>query len=152
MQNLPEILALIVIGLAFAWAAVCGRSAVAEQRDGYRAERDRFRDALVKLGRHAIALQPAHRMVVLDALEPNVMHFHVEVVRPEPRRLEIPRNRVVDLLERWDRYCAEPTTMHRFSAWSAIAEAFPEVREGEWHMDVTRALHPVVVEGSADEA
>lgn len=72
-----------------------------------------------------------------------------EPAKPEPRRLKIPAEKVRRLRRLSDTYEALPVKQAseaKYLLWEAIAEIFPEVREGAWSMESPTALDIVIVE------
>ncbi len=72
----------------------------------------------------------------------------VETKRPEPRRLIVPADKVRHIMELEDAYRKAPLRQDRvakYDLWSAIAEIFPEIKDGNWKLRFPDALTVEVV-------
>jgi hypothetical protein len=70
-------------------------------------------------------------------------------VKPEPRRLAIPEDKVRWIRTLSDVYERAPNGADRaahYDCWSAIVDIFPEVKYGSWGIEFPNALEAEVVE------
>jgi len=76
-----------------------------------------------------------------------------EAPKRELRRLEIPAERVREIRRLSDEYYGLPARQDKeahYILWTAVAEIFPEVREGRWRLEFPNAFRAEVVEWARD--
>ena len=68
--------------------------------------------------------------------------------KPEPRTLIIPAENVRGILDLLDAYnrIEKGDRVAKFDLWYAIAEIFPEVRQGKWRLESENALEITILE------
>ena len=72
-----------------------------------------------------------------------------EAPKVEPRRLEIPAEKVRHIMVLSDTYGALKSGQDKaahYDLWAAVAEIFPETAEGRWGLDLKDAMRAFVVE------
>lgn len=79
----------------------------------------------------------------------NLRFWEKPEVTSEPRRLEIPAERVLMVREFDDAYCALPQREDRaahYDLWELIATIHPETKKGSWELLYPSALRAEIVE------
>jgi hypothetical protein len=81
--------------------------------------------------------------------EPNWPWGVPEVEEPKPIVLQIPEDRIQEILRLRDAYGALPSQQDQeafYLLWKAIAEIYPCVRVGRWRLNRTSALKLEVIQ------